>query len=496
MTTVSTKLGRFERRLREIMGAGDRVAFCREVLDFEPTIGQKRWYTNATRSENALVMGNRGGKSTGEAALKIYECARRDGWTPAMIQQYDASHEPYHAINLAMSASQAVLVWTKARALVTKPKASWLVRDVKMTPFPRIEFVNGAIFEARPTARRGEYLLGNSYDRASWDEAAFEPHFEYIRDNVLRMRMVDRGGRINYITTGNGRNDFGKYYLKGLDAWQSYQAKLDRGEDVPIDCIPDFYCQAGSSYDNPYVPREELEKVAKGLNERQRRQNIEGQIVDLGGSYFPAADIDAAIDQDLDLRVPQWDDEDRERHAIVYCDGLNGVGGKEWAARYPTHRYVHGWDLADRSDWTVGETYDITTMPHTLVEFERFRRTGWRHVYDRIRVRDQKYSYSETWLDATGVGDPVLEELQDIGAQGIIFSDNAQGTGRKSQMLTNAASMLALRELRIPPIRAMLEELRFYSQPDKGLLKDCVMSLAVATEGMRLGGGEAYASEI
>ena len=46
----------------------------------------------------------------GEAALKIYECARRDGWTSNMIARYDAAHEPYHAINVAMTASQAALV--------------------------------------------------------------------------------------------------------------------------------------------------------------------------------------------------------------------------------------------------------------------------------------------------------------------------------------------------------------------------------------------------
>ena len=455
------------------MAEGDRLAFCREVLEFEPHAGQRRWYENATRPENALVMGNRGGKSMGEAALKIYECARRDGWTSNMIARYDAAHEPYHAINVAMTASQAALVWIKARAMLMKPTAQWLVSDVKMTPFPRIEFRNGAIFEARPTARRGEYLLGNVYDRASWDEAAWEQHFEYIRDNILKMRMVDRSGRIDYITTGNGRNEFGQYFLRGL-----------AGGD------PDFYCQSGTTYDNPHISHAALDKAAARMSDRKRRQNIGGEIVDAGDAFFPYDDVRECTDSDLDIRVLTWDAEDREAHAIVFIDE------REWVARYPTHRYVSGWDLAEASDWTVGTTWDITTRPHVMVEFERFNKTGWAHVYDRIRVRDQKYAYNESWIDATGLGAPVLETLSDIGAKGVIFTDNVKGTGKKSEMLNVCQSQLSLREVRFPYIRAFLEEVQFYTRPDKGLVKDSVMSWAVSSEGMRAGGGEAYASEI
>jgi hypothetical protein len=152
---------------------------------------------------------------------------------------------------------------------------------------------------------------------------------------------------------------------------------------------------------------------------------------------------------------------------------------------------VHGWDLADKSDWTVGGTWDISVTPHKLVEFERFNRMGWAHVYDRIRRRHNHYGYGETWVDSTGIGDVILEELADIGAKGVRFTATS-----KAEMLGNVQSLLSLRGLSIPPIRVMLEEMRFYERDDKNLVTDCVMSLAVASEGMRRGGGYAYAVAI
>lgn len=450
---MSTALERAKAKLAQYFD--DPVGFAREFLDFEAHEGQQKWLRNSTCVENALVTGNRWGKSQTAAVKRIHKCVYRKGWTRRIVAKMDRQHEPYRSLNTSLTADQAGLVWRKAFALLQSPKAKWLVADVKMTPFPTIEFVTGAVFQARSTARDGVYLLGHDYDDANWDEAAFEKRFQYVLDNVLRMRLVDRGGILDFTSTGNGHNEFGRYFLTGLPGAENRDERL--------------YSQTGSTFENPHVDHERLKVNMQRMSERMRRQNILGEIVESDGAYFEGADIDACTNKDLELRVHQYDEMDREAHASVFEDG------KPWISAHGGNRFVHGWDLADKSDWTVGTTWDTTFKPKRMVEFERFHRQGWSHVYDRIRARHAKYGNSSTWVDSTGVGDVVLEELGDIGAQGVRFTRNV-----KDELLANVQSLLSLREIEFPAIIEFLEEMRFYEREDDGLITDCVMSLAVA----------------
>lgn len=456
----------------------DHVWFCRNVLERDPHPGQVRWLTESTRDRNMIVTGNRWGKSEIAAVKRVCKAAFRTGWNPEIRARMKRLHQPYHGINIAPTADQSRLVWFKAHAMLQSPKAAWLVKDIKMTPFPRIELINGSIIEARSTSNNGERLLGNVYDDVNWDEAAYEKKFKYILENVLSMRVVDRGGTIDFTSTGNGRNDFGLMFLAGVEK------KND-----------ELYCQTGTSLENPYIPPEEFEKAGRHMSDRLRRQNIGGEIVEGGGTFFPGPDIDAAIDPDLVPRVLQWDEEDQEARVIVYVDtDEDGNGGVEWIAKYPSHQYIDGWDFADKKDWCVGTTWDVSTKPFTMVEFERFKRVGWRTVYSRARVRQAKYR-SQPYGDSTGIGDAVVEELEDIGMEGVHFGG---GHGqKKDSLLGNLQSLLSCRDIRVPQIKVWETEMRWYERKDDDLITDCVMSTAVAGVGMRRGvGGGFYFAEV
>jgi len=449
--TASQRLSAFAQSLRAYRD--DPVAFARSVLGVDPHEGQQSWLNNSRSIENALVTGNRFGKSYAAAIKIIWKCVYKSGWNKKTAAEMAAKHEVFHAINVSITADQARLVWTKAHSMLQNAKASWLVSDVIMSPFPKMRFVTGAMFEARSTARDGEHLLGNSFDFVNWDEAAFEKKFLRVRDNVLRMRVVDRAGTIDYTSTGNGRNDFGLYYLKGLE-----------GKD------PDLYSQTGSSFENPHIDADRLRKNVERMSAKMRAQNIDGAIIDGGGDYFSPEDLEVAYDASLDTMLKEiFDDEGMTAWAELF------VEGESWRDAYPSHKYVSGWDLADKQDWTVGTTWDVTAEPITLVEFERFHRKGWEHVYDRMRARDAKYGPRSTKFDSTGVGDVVADAVRDISAEGINFAGN-----RKDAMLTNVQSMLSLREVRWPNIRVFRSELAFYEREDVSLVTDCVMSAAVA----------------
>jgi hypothetical protein len=454
----------------------DPVAFCRDILGFEPHSGQADWLeaelTHADQDEAALVSGNRWGKSFSAAAKRIWKCAFQIGWSREMAKRLEQTRQVYQSINVSVTADQAQITWRNAQVMLQSPKASWLVKDIKLTPFPTITFINGSVFQARSTAGNGHHLLGHNYDDVNWDEAAYEPKFLQIRDNVLRMRLVDRAGRLDYTSTGNGRNEFGKFVLDGLAGRE-----------------PDLYVQTGRTYDNPHISLERVAKNAERMSDRQREQNIEGAIIDAGGEFFSAEDLADACDSDLNdmLRVHALDDDDLVAWAELFPIAEEGVIAASrytpWARRFATHRYVHAWDLADRSDWTVGTTWDISDRPRaTMVEFERFHRKGWGYVKARIRERHRKYNTTLTGVDCTGVGDAILDDLADIRAEGMNFAG-----GRKDEGLGVWQRYINLRQVRWPSIGPWIDEHAFYNRDDKDLVTDCVMSGVVFAWFMRNG---------
>jgi hypothetical protein len=454
------KIAEFARRLESYRD--DPVGFCSYVLGMVPHPGQAKWLTDASKNENALVTGNRWGKSSIAAAKLIWKAVYRIGWSAATKAEMEAKHEPYHALNVSLTADQSRVVWDKALALLSGPKAAVLLSKVTLSPFPRLDLINGSIIEARSTAGNGHYLLGHVYDAVNWDEAAFEPHFRYIRDGVLRMRVVDRAGVIDYTSTGNGRNDFGQYFLDGL-----------AGKE------PNLYSQSGPTTDNPHIDQSMVSMNAARMTERMVRQNISGEIVDAGDSFFEYADVQNAIDNELtDQMSATFDSEDIQATAVLH-DPFGD--GPSWIKRFPSHRYIHAWDVADKRDWTVGCTIDVSLPPPwPVVEFERFQKLGWSHVYARARDRHARYAiggpdHSTTYVDSTGVGEVVVQELRDIRAKGFMFTGPS-----KDELLANLQSMLNLREIRFPFIRPMVDELLFYTREDEDIQKDCVMSLAIA----------------
>ncbi len=441
----------------------DPVTFSTQLLDVVPHPGQERWLRNSTQPQNILVTGNRWGKSEAAAIDLVYACITQYGWSDETALLMNSRHEPYGVANVSVTQDMANLVWSKARRMLQNPKVSWLVKDVRYSPYPRITFINDSFFEARATANKGEHLLGHTFALINWDEAAYEPYFEYIRDNVLVMRLVDRGGILKYTSTGNGRNAFGQYYLDAL------AGKL-----------LNMYAQTGNSFENPYVDHKRLNALQLQLPEHKRRQNISGEIVDVGGDYFMAEDLQQAIHPALTdmLRILAWDEDAQAAHEAYAM--LYSSENTPWFQQYPMHQYVHGWDLARKRDYVVGLTFDVTTRPHSLVEFERYRKRPWAFTIRRIEDRHRRYR-GRTYFDGTGVGDVVGDLLdKSIKAEGIVFTQRS-----KQGMLENWSNLINLRRVAWPYIKAFVDEHTFYRAEDIGLDTDCVMAACIAGTGMR-----------
>lgn len=411
----------------------DPVFFAREFLGLDPHPGQERWLTLSNKSENLLHTGNRWGKSLAQAVKFAHRC---------LFQIRNPCHDRagrYVAVNVSITLDQARIIFNEAVRLVRRlPSSDYIIEELIHTPFPMLRLTNGSVLWARSSQRRGEYLLGHDFDFVTFDEAAFEPSPEEVVEEVLAMRVVDRAGQIDYTSTPRGKNWF---YRKAL-----------RLASNP--CLG--YVQRGDTRENPHLPREYLERTMQRLSPQRRAQNIEGRFVDCGNEVLTEDDIRRALAQSSGLTVP--------------------AAG---------HQYVHGWDLARKRSWTVGATLDCSVHPMQLVAFNRFQHRSWPGVFAAIRSRHAEYG-GRVLIDATGLGDVVLAELVDIGAEGFNFGE--RGGRAKNELIAALEQAFVSGAVAIPQVEmttldgeywSLVGELREFTWEDNTHC-DAVFALALA----------------
>lgn len=144
---------------------------------------------------------------------------------------------------------------------------------------------------------------------------------------------------------------------------------------------------------------------------------------------------------------------------------------------------VFGWDLAKSVDYNVGVGLDHDGR---ICVFERWNGVPWRITIDRIDTINGNVS---ALVDSTGVGDPILEDLQAL--RGVSVYQGYTFTQASKQKLMEGLA-LAIQKQYITVIEGvLLDELEIfeysfsrtggvrYCAPE-GYHDDCVMGLALA----------------
>lgn len=360
--------------------AKDPIFFGHALLNWHAFPAQALWLRNSQKPLNLCRAGNRWGKTESVAIKHLWKCCfkiRDARWS------YDS---PYRTVNTSISLDQASLPIHKAWQIVNREENrnffNVFIKRLVRTPFPRIEFKNQSTFWARSTARHGEYLEGWDFDYASYDECAFDPQFAHILDEVLSLRLLDRGGQIDCISTGKRGSAFNERFNKAL-------------------LTPDLnFTYQGKTTDNPNLDQTALNRLINTLDSGLLEERIYGGERPNEGR-IPHASIMRAIRQST---------------------GLNGA--------YSGKRYSTGWDLAKTRNMTVGVTLDITGQPYQVVAWEAFNQntlgienemTYWEHVWNRILNRWKIYG-GMTHVDVTGIGSIITDYLSEIQAEPLSFS--------------------------------------------------------------------------
>lgn len=289
-----------------------------------------------------------------------------------------------------------------------------------------IELITGGIidFWSLDNANAGR---SRKYKRVVVDEAAFVKDLWEAWNNSIRPTLTDLMGDGWIMSTPRGKNGFYKLYSKGKALepnWMSWQ-------------MP--------THTNPYINKNELEDARHELPAAAYNQEYLALFSDNAANPFGVDYIKAVL-------RPLSNDP-------VVCFGV---------------------DLAKSVDWTVVTGLDRNG--HVCI-FERWQ-SDWEQTKNRIR---QIVGSKPCYIDSTGVGDPIVEDIQkQCGAvEKYVFTQQS-----KQKLMEGLASSIQQGKVSVLDgiMRDELESFEFiygrtgvkYSAPD-GLHDDCVCSLALAS---------------
>jgi phage FluMu gp28-like protein len=209
--------------------------------------------------------------------------------------------------------------------------------------------------------------------------------------------------------------------------------------------------------DNPYIPSKWLEKKRLTTPEMIWRQEYQAEFIEGGGVVFR---------------------------------GVDKVVGSSLVGPTPESIYAIGVDLGRHSDFTVITVGNVIT--NSVVYIERFNREDWAYIEERVREVYNTYNQGTIYIDSTGMGDPIYEDLAKSGM--MIYGIN-MNVSTKPMLIENLQLLIERQNITIPDDQELLLELSAYTytlsaagnvkyNAPAGFHDDCVISLALCAFGM------------
>jgi hypothetical protein len=266
----------------------------------------------------------------------------------------------------------------------------------------RLEIINGSVIECR-SCDKPDNLLGEGIHLLVVDEAAMLPDSTWF--NVLRPMLSDTNGKAIFISTPKGRNWFYTMYLRGLDPLQKDYESFTRPTSA-----------------NPYIDPEEIAHAKEDLPEDVYEQEYLAEFKENAAGAFRG--IDACIEGELQ----------EPRPGVIY---------------------EIGYDVAKHRDFSV-----ITVLNTSTQHVDWWYRVN--HVDYVVQVQDLKdiamrYNNAHVLMDATGVGDAVMEMARLVGVtvDGFLYTNTS-----KTNLIGDLIVGIQHRAITFPDIPVLVGELR------------------------------------
>lgn len=375
--------------------------------------------------------------------IKICACGRR--WGKTEMCAYDIAYYFLNYDNII----QMIISPTYNQSKIMFQTLTNILFDIegieiKQTPYPTIKLENN-IISARTADNNGNNLRGAKAHRIIIDEAA------YIQNDVIyeviSPMLADYDGDLIMISTPNGKNHFYEFFKKG---------------QVGDTEITSFQYR---SLDNPYISKKYIEKQKESLCERSYQTEYEANFCDNVSNVFSY---------------------DKIMESVREIDDFQG-------------EIIMGVDLARYSDWTVVTVLKTDGDRAVLTDIYRFNKMNWKDEIDNIINYVQIHNPVYIIIDATGMGDPISEAIEEM-----LFEKNLESkiikfkftNENKNEIMDKLSFYLDHNKLSILNNEVLIDELcNFqYSLTENGNVKleaayghhdDTVCSLAMAVYGIK-----------
>lgn len=284
------------------------------------------------------------------------------------------------------------------------------------------------------SAERYDNIRGMTMDYGIIDEAAFCKDEAWTE--AIKPVFLVKGKKVLFISTPKGSNYFKNLYQLGLS------------EDHP-----NYKSYTGSSYDTPFIDKEEIEDARRTLPENVFRQEYLAEFIDSGGEVF--SNINKNIFQNWSQPVGK-----------VFC----------------------GIDLGKQEDYTVATFID---QDGKIIDIYRDNKTEWSRMTTEILKRLKKWN-ATAMVEVNSIGDVIYEQIKKEWQNSHPFI-----TSSKSKNEIVEGLILDMNEITIkipdaelfPSLYSELSTFTYTYNPKtrnikyghpSGLHDDTVMSLAIA----------------
>lgn len=232
-------------------------------------------------------------------------------------------------------------------SIIDKTNESELVVTLKTDKGKSIFQLKGA---DDPDALRGPNPYGIIFDEfEKMKEEAWD-----VCEPVLRAN----NGWAWFVGTPMGKNHFWKFYQRGISNHFEWKSTLVRASTSGI------------------IPLPALELSREGMPEALYNQEYECLFLEGVGQVFR---------------------------------GVREVCNANPYPPFQDHIYVMGCDVAKHEDWTVITVYD--RLNNCQVYQDRFQKLEWPFQKAKIKAISDRYNRALVALDATGLGDPIADDL-------------------------------------------------------------------------------------
>ena len=168
---------------------------------------------------------------------------------------------------------------------------------------------------------------------------------------------------------------------------------------------------------------------------------------------------------------------------VFNYDALKEAVSSPHGHPYVDHVYTMGVDFGKEIDYTAIVILDVTDEISEVVYSEHFK-LEWDDVFGRVKDFYEAYHVTSIVVDATGIGNVIIKELEDISPTPFKFTNKS-----KVNLINNLIVKLEQRKLKIGNNKELFEELDMFQYKEgdmtkmnapSGLHDDYVIALALA----------------